>query len=349
MENKTVNVNISTNTIIKLVIFFLIIGFLFLIKEIVVIIFLSFVLASALDPFVDWLQKRKIPRGLGIVIIYILLFAFVSLAVILIIPPISKEVTQISENFPLYYEKIVNGFNAFKSNLESPENTEQVQQGLNSLGENLSATVSNVAGAIFSIFGGLFSVLLVLVLTFYFTINEEATRGFIYTFAPSNIHPYINSLHTRIQKKLGSWLRGQLILSLVIFALTFIGLTILGVPYALVLAFIAGILEIIPTIGPLIAAIPAAFFAFLQSPVMGVSVIILYIIIQELENHLIVPKIMSKSVGLNPLIVIISVLIGAKIGGVFGALFAVPVVTAISVFLRDIIEKKVEAETKLVQ
>ena len=348
MENKTFNVNISTSTILKILIVFLVLSFLYLIKEIVLIIFVAFVLASAFDPWVDWLHKRKIPRGIGILIIYIILFAIISFAVVLIIPPISQEVTQMSENFPMYYERVVTGFNSFRDNFNDPGDSEQIQRGLSSLGENLSGTVSNVVNAVFSIFGGIISVFLVLVLTFYFTVNEEAMKNFMQSFTSSKIQPYLNSLHIRIQKKLGYWLRGQIILSLVIFTLTFIGLTILGVPYALVLAFIAGILEIIPTIGPLLAAIPAVFFGFLQSPIMGVSVLILYVIIQELENHLIVPKIMSKSVGINPLVIIISVLVGAKVGGVFGALFAVPVVTAISVFLKDMLEKRVDKETKLV-
>jgi len=347
MENKNINVNISTSTILKILILFLAVTFLYLIKEVVLIIFVAFVLSSAFDPWVDWLHQRKIPRGLGILIIYIILFAIISFAVILIIPPISTEVSQMSENFPLYYEKIVTSFNAFRANFDNAGDGQQFQNGLSSLSENLSGTISNVFDAVFGIFGGIISVFLVLVLTFYFTVNEEAMKSFIQSFTPSKIQPYLNSLHIRIQKKLGYWLRGQIILSLVIFALTFIGLTILHVPYALVLAFIAGILEIIPTIGPLLAAIPAVFFGFLQSPIMGLSVLILYVVIQELENHLIVPKIMSKSVGLNPLIVIISVLVGARIGGIFGALFAVPVVTAISVFLRDILEKKVEEEKKL--
>src|SRR3989339_563486 len=168
----------------------------------------------------------------------------------------------------------------------------------------------------------------------------------IRSLTPSRFQPYLLRLYGRIQLKMGQWLRGQLILSAVIFTLTFIGLTILGVNYALVLAFVAGLFEIIPFIGPWLAAVPAIFFGFLQSPIMGVSVIILYIIIQELENHLIVPKVMSKAVGLNPLIVIIVILIGARLSGITGALIAVPVATAISVFLKDFMERRIEDDIK---
>ena len=344
--DKEQTINISTSTIVKILIFFLVISFLYLIKEVLLIIFVALVLASAFDPWVDWFQKRKIPRSLSILIIYIVLFAVITFAFVLIVPPISKEVTQLSENFPLYYEKIANGIQSFQSsgNLDAQA---QLQKGLNSLGENLPGTLSNVVGTLFDIFGGIFSVLLVLVLTFYFTVQEGAMKGFLQSVTPVKAQPYLMRLYGRIQVKLGQWLRGQLILSVVIFALTFIGLTILGVPYALILAFIAGLFEIVPMIGPWMSAIPAVFFGFLQSPLMGISVVILYIVIQELENHLIVPKVMSKAVGLNPLIVIIAILVGMKLGGIVGALLAVPVATALSVFLKDLMDKKADQENQL--
>ena len=344
--DKEQTINISTSTIVKILIFFLVISFLYLIKEVLLIIFVALVLASAFDPWVDWFQKRRIPRSLSILIIYIVLFAVITFAFVLIVPPISKEVTQLSENFPLYYEKIANGIQSFQlsGNLDAQA---QLQKGLNSLGENLPGTLSNVVGTLFDIFGGIFSVLLVLVLTFYFTVQEGAMKGFLQSVTPIKAQPYLMRLYSRIQVKLGQWLRGQLILSVVIFTLTFIGLTILGVPYALILAFIAGLFEIVPMIGPWMSAIPAVFFGFLQSPLMGISVVILYIVIQELENHLIVPKVMSKAVGLNPLVVIIAILVGMKLGGIVGALLAVPVATALSVFLKDLMDKKADQENQL--
>ena len=343
---KEQTINISTSTIVKLLVFFLVLSFLYLIKEVLLIIFVALVLASAFDPWVDWFQKKKIPRSLSILIIYVVLFALITFAFILIVPPISKEVIQLSENFPLYYEKIANGIQSFQTggNIDAQE---QLQKGLNSLGENLPGTLSNVVNTLFDVFGGIFSVLLVLVLTFYFTVQEGAMKNFLQTITPSKAQPYLMRLYGRIQVKLGQWLRGQLILSAVIFTLTFIGLTILGVPYALILAFIAGLFEIVPMIGPWMSAIPAVFFGFLQSPLMGISVVVLYIVIQELENHLIVPKVMSKAVGLNPLIVIIAILVGMKLGGIVGALLAVPVATALSVFLKDLMDKKADQENQL--
>ena len=266
MEKQNLTINISTATIIKVIIFALIITFLYLIKEVLMIIFVSLVLAAAFDPLVDWFQKRKIPRGLGILIIYAVLFAVISLAFVLIIPPISKEIAQLAQHFPLYYEKIAGGLATFQSSYNLDLNsTKQLEQGLSQLGENLPNTLSSIFGTLMDIFGGLVSVLLVAVITFYLTVQETAMKGFIQSLAPAAVQPYLLRLYGRIEIKMGHWLRGQIILSFVIFALTFIGLTILGMPYALILAFLAGILEVIPFIGPLLSAVPAVFFAFIIS------------------------------------------------------------------------------------
>lgn len=345
-DKKSQTINISTTTILKLLLIFLIIVFLYLIKEVIALIFISLVLASAFDPWVDWFQKRKIPRGVGIIVIYILLFAIVSTAIVLIVPPITKEVGQIAKNFPYYYDKVIHGINYFRG--VAPERVEtELQQGLDSLSSNLPGAITDIFSTIFSFFGGIISFFLVLVITFYFTVEEEGLKSFIKAVSPSKIQPYLHQLMFRIQRKMGLWLRGQLILSLIIFALVFIGLSILGVQYALLLALIAGIMEIIPFLGPTLAAIPAVFFGFLQSPLTGILVIALYIVIQQLENHIVVPKVMSKSVGLNPLVVIVVILVGAKLGGIVGALLSVPVATGLSVFLGDFFEKKIEDELKL--
>lgn len=307
------------------------------------VLLVALILTACLDPWVDWFKRYRIPRGLGILIIYILLFAVIAFAVILIVPPISKEISQLAQNFPIYYDKIISNYDAFRleHNIAA---SNQIEQGLNQLSQNLGGAVSGIFSTVFGVFGGLFAVLLVLVITFYLTVQETAMKSFIQSITPDNVHPYLMRLYGRIKTKMGMWLRGQIFLSVVIFVLTFIGLTILGVPYALVLAFFAGILEIVPFLGPIISAIPAVFFSFLHSPVLGISTVLLYFVIQQLENHLIVPKVMSKAVGLNPLVVIIAILVGAKLAGILGALLAVPVATGINVFLEDLLEKKESKE-----
>lgn len=137
-----------------------------------------------------------------------------------------------------------------------------------------------------------------------------------------------------VEEKLGAWLRGQIVLSLAIGVITWIVLQAMGIPYAVPLAILAGFLEIIPTLGPIIAAIPAVIVGFAISPVMGIAVLIAYAAIQIAENNILVPKIMQKAVGLNPVVILIAILIGAELLGVVGALLSIPFVSAAIIIYR---------------
>ena len=191
---------------------------------------------------------------------------------------------------------------------------------------------------------GIVSFITILVISFYLTVEENGMKNFIKYLTPFKHQAYITILVNKIQKKMGAWVLGQVILSAVIFGLVFIGLTALNVKYALVLALLAGLLEIVPYIGPFVSGAIATFFAFLQSPTLAVAVIILWVVTQQLESNVIVPIVMSRSVGLNPVMVILGILTGATLGGIIGILLAVPVMSAFSVFISDVIEGREASE-----
>jgi len=341
------NVTISTGSIIKIIAIFLILGFLYLIKDIIAIIFISIVIASALDPWIDSLQKRKIPRAVGILVIYLVTIGVIALMIALIVPPIVEQIKQITSSFPEYYDKLVQLYSNFQSFSNQYGVEGSVQNSLNTLNNYLTQLGSGIFTASSRFLGGIVTLFAVMVIVFYMTVGEAGIKEFFRSVAPSKYQPYLIQKANQIQIKLGQWLRGQLVLSLIIFVLTFVGLTILGVKYALVLALIAGITEIIPYIGPIIGAIPAIFLTFADSPIKTLLVIILYIVIQQLENHILVPKVMQKSVGLNPIVVIIVMLIGAKIARIAGVILAVPTATIIKIFLSDFFEERREKEEKL--
>ena len=150
----------------------------------------------------------------------------------------------------------------------------------------------------------------------------------------------VRNLTVQIEEKLGGWFRGQLFLSLVIGVLSFIGLSILGISYALPLAVIAGVMEVIPVIGPIISAIPPILIALTISPILGLGVAIMYFVIQQLENHLLVPQVMKRAVGLNPLVVILTIAVGSRLLGFAGALLAVPIAVVIQIVATEIIEAR---------
>lgn len=157
---------------------------------------------------------------------------------------------------------------------------------------------------------------------------------------PIQYRDYLLDLWERAQKKLGRWLQGQLFLSLIIGAMVYLGLYFLGIKFALILAVLAGIFELFPYIGSVIAAVPAVILGFLQSPLLGLWVIIFYLIVHQVEGHIISPLVIGKVVGLNPIVVIIALLIGGKLGGAFGIILAVPLAAVFAEILRDLIKRR---------
>lgn len=339
-DKKTINISITTGTVIKTVAIFLMLYLFYLSKDILMILFISLIFSSAVDPWVDWLQKKRVPRSLSIFFIYVILFSFFSLAIYLIIPPIAQEIGDLSSSFPRYLEKISQGFSSIKDYSVQHGLPDNLSGGLGSISSNLQQAAGGVFATIWGIFGGIFSFLLVLVITFYMVVEENAIKKLIWSIAPAKNQAYVMQLTNRMQKKIGFWLRGQLILSLIIFLMVYIGLLILKVKYALVLALIAGLTEFIPYIGPILGAIPAVFLAFAQAPALALFVGIFYYIVQLTENNILVPKIMQKTVGLHPIISISALLIGYEISGVVGAILSIPVATALSVFVGDVFARR---------
>jgi len=343
LESKKIVFDISTLALFKVFVLCTIVFFLFFVRDILLVVFVSLILASAFDPWVDWFQKHKIQRGWGILIIYLVALTILAGTVYLIIPPIATEVKELSKDFPLYWEKISSSVNSFRDYSNSQGWTGQIQQSLDGLQANvnaLEAAAGGVFDTVFAFFGGIISFFIIAVLTFYLAVEEHAMKRVLRSLVSVKYQPYVTHLTNRIQGKIGMWLRGQLVLSLIIFLLSWFGLTILGVKYALVLALFAGVMELVPYLGPFLGAIPAVFIAFTQSSGLALGVIIVYVVIQQLENHIIVPKVMQKAVGLNPIITIIAMMVGFKLAGILGIILAVPVATAISVVIGDLVEMK---------
>lgn len=204
----------------------------------------------------------------------------------------------------------------------------------------LQMSSKSIVNVTLGAFSSVISLISILVFTIYLLIDFPNVRGFLLALLPKKNRTDAAKLLAKVEGRLGSWIRGELVLMTVIGVLTFIGLNIIGLEFALSLALIAGLLEIIPTLGPTIAAIPAAIIGFAISPTKGIAVIILYIIVQQLENTMIVPKIMKKAVGLNPLITLLAVLIGGKLFSFAGMLFAVPVVLVGQTIIEYLVDYK---------
>jgi len=332
-RRKVMTVDVTIGTVLRLLAIVLAVLALWSIRNVVGIVLFSFVLASVMLPGVNWLQQRRVPRVLAIALLYLVIVGILTLVVILFGQLVSDQVRQLANNIPTYYNKAVDVL--FGSNAGDQGFAQALQSLLQSFNKFLVNVSTQVATGTISLFGGLFSFIGILVLTFYLLLEQDAFKKAVNAFAPSNYLPYLHQLIDRVQVRLSGWARGQMLLSLIIGVASYIGLLILGVDFALSLAIIAGITELVPVAGPILGAVPAILVAFGQSPYLALAVAILYLLIQQLENNIIVPKVMAKTTGLNPIIVILVVLVGAKLAGFAGVILSIPVTLIIDSFLED--------------
>ena len=192
-------------------------------------------------------------------------------------------------------------------------------------------------------------ILTLFVLTFYLLLDwKNLIKVISSPFSGAEEKRIINII-SKVEDGLGRWVRGQLLLSLVVGLLTFIGLTIIGIPYALPLSLIAGIFEILPIVGPIIAAVPAVLVGLTISPIMALAAAATFLIVQQLENHLIVPVIMSRVVGVRPPVIIISLLIGANLAGITGAFLAIPIIVVIKILTKELFNEEEQLEESLLE
>jgi predicted PurR-regulated permease PerM len=346
--DKKITIDFSTSSLFKVLFIIGLVAFMFFVRDVLLLVFVALILASALDPAVDYMQKHKLPRSIGIILIYLVVIGLAVGIVYAMVPPITTEVNELINDAPMYQARISELLSSFNNYSITHGLSGGVNQAIDTIKNTLAGSLGGVFNVAGYVFGGIASFFVVLAITFYMTIEEQAMKRLIRSTMPIKYQPYLTHLINRMQDKIGLWLRGQLLLSLIIFLISWIGLSVLGVKYALVLALFAGFTEVIPYLGPLIGAIPAVFIGFTQSPVLGLFVIILYWLLQFFENHAIVPIVMKKTVGLNPVIVIIVLLLGAKVAGILGILMAVPVTTALSVIVADLIEiRSIEKKEEL--
>jgi predicted PurR-regulated permease PerM len=317
-------IDISSRAIIKVVAVLALLYFLFYIREVLVLIFISIILVAAFGPVVKkW--STKIGKPLSIVALILILLAAIAGVFYLIVPPLVDQIRQFSQSLP----NLVDQISIIRSHFP------WLEKGFSSLTQSLGNVTGSFISITTSVFSAVVAFFTVLVLTVYLLIDEQAFTKFFSKVVPEDRSKDFASLIDKISSKAGSWLRGQLLLCLIIGVVAYIGLSIIGVKYALTLAVISGILEIIPIIGPIVSGTLAAIVSLAISPLTALVVVIFYILLQQLENNLIVPKIMEKAVGLPPAIIIIAILIGSKIIGITGALLAVPVVAILYVLFQE--------------
>ena len=334
MVNNKQTIDISSGTIIRVMIFIVLLALLFLIKDILLMLVGAMVIAFAIEPLAKTLQQYKVPRAVSVIVVYLLFVGVISLALTLVIPALAEQTTQLAQQAP----QIVNGLEHTIGTIPgvSPDAiASQLQDSLKNFGNNLSNVTTQLFLQTQSIFTGVFSLFFVLVIAFYLVIEEDAVKKLFRYIIPKQHIAYAELMIDRIQSKLGRWVLAQLVLGLIIGSAIGIIFWAIGFKYALALGVVAGILEVFPVVGPILSAVFGTILALSQSFIFGIVALVIYVIVQQVEAQVLVPNIMRKAVGLNPLVTIIAVLLGGRLAGVPGIVLAVPIATIFSIILGD--------------
>lgn len=340
MSSDARHFNISTWTMFRFFGIILGLAAIYILADILASLIFAVIVASAIEPAIEWLKKRRIPRILSVILIYLTILFGVFLVIYLIFPLLADEVSNLAHIFPRIWEQFFSSLERTQllpfSSLFS-ENIEGVigisTQYLGKLGGGMSEFASTV-------FGGIFSFILIMLFSFYLATQEKGIENFLRFITPLKHEKYVIDLWERSSRTLGKWFRVQMLLGAIVGVMIFFGLTFLGVRQAFLFATLAAFFEIIPVVGPIFAAIPAVSVAFLETPLLGVFTLALYVAVQQVESHVMIPVIMRKAVGLSPLLVVLAIVIGGKIGGIFGILLAVPITAIVVEFLNDWDKKK---------
>lgn len=342
---RTMKVDVTYTSLFRIVAVALVVVSVLYLRQIAAALLFAVVIASSIEPGVQWFRRYRIPRVFAVLIIYFTAFGVIAGVVYLVLPAVIDEFNAFLDSFPSYQRILLQELRSFQGLPFYSLFSGNAEEAILNPPLDIRLIGGNVVGFLASVFGGIFSGVILIVVSFYLANQERGVERFLRLVTPLKNEEYIISLWARSQKKIGQWLRGQLLLGLVIGILIYIALTVLGMRYALILALLAAVFEVIPVIGPILAAVPAVFFAFLISPLQALIVGVVYFIIQQLENHLLVPLVSQRIVGVNPLVVVLALLIGAKLGGILGMFLAVPLSSVLVELFSDIDRRRREPST----
>jgi len=322
-------INISHKTIFFILAIILGLNFLNQISGILIGLFISFLLVIALSPLVGWLESKRIPRGVSSSVILILFFTLITGIIISTIGPLVSQTQILFQRLPGLIEQLA-----------------PYKLDASYFVPDISGNASNVIKFALDTFSGIIVFTTFIIVSFYLLLDRPRWNGYIRVLFGSKSELY-QTILSQLEVKLGSWVRGMLFLMVIVGLLNYFGFVLIGLPYAIPLALIAGLLEIIPNVGPNVAGILAAIVGFSVSPTLGLLAILVAIIAQQLENNLLVPKIMQKAVGIHPVITITALLIGFSIGGVLLAILSLPLVLAIQVIISHLHYNKKNHRTSI--
>jgi predicted PurR-regulated permease PerM len=314
-------IEVSHKTIIFAVLLLLSLGLIFILRNLIFELFVALLLMTILEPMVVTLSKYKVPRVVSVLVTYILVIGFFVGTISLVVPTVIDQTASFINALPNYLANV--GI--------TPTISSEV---INAFVNNVGSASGAIFQFTFSIVNNIVAILMVLVFTFYMLVSRNKLEDQLGIFFGEEKKKELGDIIDTLEKKLGGWARGELILMFAIGLATYIGLRLIGIPYALPLAILGGVLEIVPFLGPVISAIPSVLIGIGISPLTGIGVAALTFLIHQLEGYVLVPKIMEKSAGVSPLVTLISLAVGARLAGIVGAIISVPVVITLQILAK---------------
>ncbi len=337
-------ISISNDTFIRALLI-LVAGYgLFMIRNLLLLVLVSVTIASFVESGVRGFARLKVKRLLAVPIIYSIVIAVIFGIFYAFVPIIFRELSGVISLISTYLPSTstintqsIEGASQFVSTISSQGSFSDLLSNIKSVASSFSQGATSIIG---TTFGGVVNLILVFVMSFYLSIQERGIQTFLRIITPAKHERYVIDLWVRTQRKIGLWFQGQMLLGAVMAAVTFVGLSLLGVQYAFLIALLTGIAELIP-FGVVFAAVPAVLFAVIDGGVLlGFKVLIFYIIVQQIENYVLNPMIVKRVVGIPPLIVLVAFLIGITLAGFFGAILAIPVAVFVLEYLGDMEKSK---------
>ncbi|MFH1820803.1 MAG: AI-2E family transporter [Candidatus Nealsonbacteria bacterium] len=339
--NQSRILDISWESILKLVVSFFTIYILYLVRDVLIWVVFGLIISVLFNPAIDFLQKKHLPRLLATVLIYVSVFGVIGFSIYAVTPVFITEIQQFTQFFPEYFERISIplqglGIEAFE-NLESFTKTFEKEMG------SVSNNIFSAAGAIF---GGIFSTITIFSIALFLSFEEKGIDRVIAILAPKRHEALVLSLWQRSQKKVSGWFGARILTALFVGLTTFLTCYVLNIEYSVSFGLLAGVFDLIPLIGPVIAGAVIIVLIAADSWTKAMFFLIAFVIIQQIEGNILTPVLTRKFIGLPPALVLISLMVGAKLWGLMGALLAIPIAGILFEFLKDYLKKRKEEKER---
>ncbi len=327
-SDQTVTIDISWSLLIKLAVAALIVWSAFALREIIFMVFVVFIFVAAVNPTIKGWQKHM-SRTVAVALFFTLLLLVLGLITWLFVPRVIEQISELVRKSPT----IIDQFRPFLTNIQSDQLNSILDNASSSLTNGAKTVSTNIWQGLMGVFGGIATLVSGLVLSFYLLLEEKNAREFFHQVFPRNRYMAAYNTVQKISDQMGMWIRGQLTVMLLVGILNFIAYLAIGVPSPLPLGIWSGLCEIIPYIGPVLGVLPGVVVAATTGNMVAVILVIVinYVVIQQLQNFVITPRVMSRAIGLSPALLILAMLTGVTLFGIFGAVIAIPCAAIVAV------------------